>query len=245
MAKKEDRKKHKKREREKKRDARHRQHLASLQPSTYPNIVINADCEDPAFREVVGEVAANFSYNDDADCPPEMRDHYRAIAMIGWQEWYAALKAKIYREHDFQVTAERALQETTVPVFLHFGTWLFEHLPPQYTKRFTREHFFRIDQYQNVLLVSFTLINSVEDKGQRLYLPHWSPTVKMQGVEWQVGLYPHALDRLCSRLVPQGALTHSRCVDVYHRFSGGLLQFSPVSLFDGEEAARVEFSPPL
>ncbi len=46
MAKKDDHKKQKKRLREK----RHRQHLASLRPSLYPAIVVNADCKDPVFR---------------------------------------------------------------------------------------------------------------------------------------------------------------------------------------------------
>ncbi len=245
MAKKEDRKKQKKRLREKKRDARSRQRLASQRPSLYPDIVINADCEDPAFREVVAKVVSEYSYDDDSHCPPEIREHYVAIATIGWKHWYAALEAKMYREQGEGVPAKRALQQLTLPILLHFGTWLFQHLPPRYTATFTPEHFFRIDHYGNVLLVSFTLMECVEDKGQRLYIPQWEPTVRMQGVEWKVGLYPHALNRLCSRLVPQSALTYSNCVDVFHRFNQGMLQFVPSSLADGSVAARVDFSPPL
>lgn len=245
MAKKEDRRKQKKRLREKKKEVRERQHLASLRESIYPDIVINADCEDPEFRKVVGEIASGFSYEDDAHCPPHIRDHYRVIALIGWRKWYAALKAQMYREHVFRVPAERDLQVHAVPVFLHFGTWLFEHLPPRYTSRFTPETFFRIDQYRNVLVVSFTLMKRVEEKGQRLYTPQCEPTIRMQGVEWKIGLYPHALNRLCSRLVPQSALTYSNCVDVFHRFNQGMLQFVPVSLADGSVAARVDFRPPL
>jgi hypothetical protein len=245
MAKKEDRKKQKKRLRDKKKDSRQRQHLASQRPSPFPDIVINADCEDPVFRKVVAEVVADFSYTDDTHCPPDIRDHYSVIAMIGWREWYASLKAKMYSEHVFRVPAERALQGVTVPVFLHFGTWVFQHLPPQYTARFDPAHFFRVDQYRNVLLVSFTLMEYVRDNGQRLYIPQREPTMSMQGVDWKIGLYPHALERLCSRLVPQSALTYSNCVDVFYRFDRGILQFVPTSFADGSVAARVDFTPPL
>ena len=245
MAKKDDRKKQKKRLRENKKRARQLQHIASQQPSLYPNIVVNADCKDPVFRKAVFEVLSGYSYRDDAHCTPENREHYLSIAQIGWKAWYDGLSEKAYASHPDRMTAERALQQATLPQMLHFGTWLFQHLPPKYTERFDPEHFFRIDNFGNVLIVSFTLMDCIEDKGQWLYIPHWKPTVQMQGVEWQVGLYPHALERLCSRLVPQHSLTYANCVDVFYRFSQNLLRFVPASLADGQEALRVEFSPPL
>lgn len=245
MAKKEDRKKQKKRLREKKRDARHRQHLASLRPSLYPDIVVNADCRDPVFRDAVAEVLSGYSYTDDAHCPPEIREDYLAIARLGWKGWYAMMREKAIESHANDVAAQRALQKATLPSMLHFGTWLFQQLPPRYTTQFDPEHFFRIDHVGNLHVVSFTLMDCIEDKGQRLYIPHCKPTVQMQGVDWQVGLYPHALERLCSRLVPRSSLTYANCVDVFHRFSQGMLRFVPVSLADGQEAARVDFCPPL
>jgi hypothetical protein len=245
MAKKEDRKKQKKRLREKKRGVRQRQHLASLQPSPFPAIVLNADCKNPVFRNAVGEAASAYSYNDDSHCPPEIREHYRTIAQIGWHGWYTALREQAYELHSDRTPAERALQEATVPTFLHFGTWLFPRLPPQYNSRFDPEHFFRIVPHRNTLLVSFTFMESVEDSGHQLYIPQWEPTIRMQGIDWKIGLYPHALDRLCSRLVPRNALTYSNCVDVFHRFDQGMLRFVPTMLADGQEAARVDFSPPL
>lgn len=245
MAKKEDRKKQKKRLREKKKDARRQQYLASFKPSLYPDIVVNADCEDPVFRKVVGETLSGFSYDDDAHCPPEYRDHYLAVATLGWKAWYALMRQKAHKEHSERFAAERALQNATVPFMLHFGTWLFQNLPPKYTERFDPERFFRIDRAANVLVVSFTLMERVEDKGQRLYIPPWEPTMQMQWVDWKVALYPHALDRLCSRLVPQAALTYANCVDVFYRFSQNMVEFDPVTLADGQQAARVTFSPPL
>jgi len=245
MAKKEDRKKQKKRLREKKKDARRRQHQASLTPALYPDIVVNADCDDPVFRKVVGETLERFSYADDTHCPPEYRDHYLAVATIGWKAWYTLMREKAHKEHSDRFAAARALQNATLPFMLHFGTWLFQNLPPKYTERFDPERFFRIDQVANVLVVSFTLMESVQDKGQRLYIPPWEPTIQMQGVDWKVGLYPHALNRLCFRLVPQGALTYPNCVDVFYRFSQNMVHFDPVTLADGHQAARVTFSPPL
>jgi hypothetical protein len=245
MAKKDDRKKQKKRLREQKKETRQREHLASLRPSLYPDIVVNADCKNPVFRQAVAEVVSVYSHKDDAHCPPETREHYLTIAKIGWKPWYAKMKKKTYQSHPDSVAAERALQEATLPQMLHFGTWVFAHLPSKYTTRFDPDHFFRIDNFGNVLLVSFTLMDCVEDESQWLYIPHWKPTVQMQGVGWQVGLYPHALERLCSRLVPQHSLTYANCVDVFIRFSQNLLRFVPISLADGQEALRVEFSPPL
>jgi hypothetical protein len=245
MAKKEDRKKQKKRLREKKKDARQRQHLASMQPSLYPDIVLNADCKDPVFRQAVADTLSRYSYKDDAHCPPENREHYLTIARVGWKAWYERMQEKAYASQSDSVSPVRALQEATLPQMLHFGTWVFEHLPKKYTARFDPEHFFRIDNHGNAMLVSFTLMDCIEDKDQRIYIPQWKPTVQMQGVEWQVGLYSHALDRLCSRLVPQHSITYSNCVDVFHRFSQNLLRFMPTSLADGQEALRVDFSPPL
>jgi len=245
MARKDDRKKQKQRLRDKKKHERRRKFQASLRPSRYPNIVVNADCDDPVFRKVVGETLERFSYDDDAHCPPEYREHYLTVAQIGWSAWYESMGDEVYETHADGLTADRALQHATLPFMLHFGTWLFQNLPPKYTERLTPESFFRIDQVANVLVVSFTLMESVEDKGQRLYIPPWEPTMQMQGVDWKVGLYPHALDRLCSRLVPQGALTYSNCLDVFYRFSQNMLEFDPVTLADGQQAARVTFSPPL
>jgi hypothetical protein len=245
MARKEDRKKQKKRLREKKKDMRQRQHLASLQPSLYPDIMVNADCEDPVFRQAVIDVVDRYSHTDDAHCPPETREHYLTIAKIGWKAWYLKMQDTAFQSHPDRRTAKLALHKATLPHLLHFGTWIFQQLPAQYTERFSPACFFRVDQVHTALIVSFTLIESVEDKGQRLYIPPWKPTIQMQGVNWEVGLYPHALDRLCSRLVPQGALTYSKCIDVFYRFSQNMLQFAPVTLADGQQAARVAFSPPL
>ena len=207
--------------------------------------MVNADCKNPVFGKAVAEVLSGYSYKDDAHCPPENREHYLTVARIGWTAWYAGMREKAYESHQDSVTAERSLQEATLPHMLHFGTWVFEHLPQKYKKQFDPAHFFRIDNYGKSLLVSFTLMDCVEDKGKLLYIPHWKPTVRMQGVEWQAGLYPHALERLCSRLVPQHSLTYTNCVDVFHRFSQNMLRFVPTSLADGQEAVRVDFSPPL
>lgn len=245
MAKKEDRKKQKKRLREQKKDARARQHLASQRPSLYPDIVVDRDCEDSCFLQTIKGVVSSFSYGDDAHCSPEHREHYLTIAQIGWTAWYERMRDQAKKMFPERASAQRSLQEATLPHLLHFGTWVFQNLPPQYTSRFDPEHFFRVIQYGNVMIVSFRLMDHTEDKGQRIYTLPSKPTVEIQGVRWQVGLYPHALERLCLRLVPQYGLTYASCFDVFCRFDQGLLCFVPTSLADGQEAIRVDFTPPL
>ena len=245
MARKEDRKKHKQRLRDKKKDARARQHQLSLRPSPYPGIAINTDHVNPAFRNAVKELAESFSYTDDSHCPPDIRAHYRTIACIGWVDWYAAVRGKAYLEHDDSSEAEQWLQRSTLPTMLHLGTWLFQRLPTIYTSRFSPEHFFRVDNIGSGQVVSFKLMDHVKEQGQHVYTPPTNPTIPMQGVEWQIAMYCHALERVCSRLVPAHSMSYSHCYDLYLRFNQGLLRYIPATLADGSEAARVEFLAPL
>lgn len=244
MAKKEDRKKQKQRLREKKKETRHRHHLESLRP-VFPEIRLVNDCRDPVFFKAVSDVIDRWSYTDDAHCPPEFRANYRTIAKVGWPEWDRQNRAAAKKAQPDAESARLAAQEAVIRQATQFGTWVFENLPPQYTTRFNPEYFFKVNFTPIGMAVSFTLMSSVEDKGQRLYIPRSKPHIHMQGTDWQVALYPHALDRLCSRLVPQHSLTYTNCTDVWVRFHQKVILFAPTSLPDGQEAARVDFIPPL
>ena len=67
----------------------------------------------------------------------------------------------------------------------------------------------------------------------------------MNGVKWTVGLYSHAVERICDRLFCGQSPKYSTYLDVYSRLSRSWLSFEPLTLYDGQEAARVLFQLPL
>jgi hypothetical protein len=102
-----------------------------------------------------------------------------------------------------------------------------------------------VDLEDRGLVIRFNLFEQAEEHGQSLFLLPGRPTVTTNGVKWTVGLYSHAVERICDRLYNGQPPDYGTYLDLYFRLSRGWLSFEQLALHDGQEAARVLFELPL
>jgi hypothetical protein len=246
MAKKDDRKKQKKRLKEQKRTAAHREHLAAKAiASRYPRIIIDPTGGEPGFVEEVRRVVGRFSFDDPECCDEIVRNNYMLMAKLGMRGWRDYFRERIWAESESSVEAKATLERNGVAIFSHLGKWIFNSLPRHLTAAFSPATFFQVDLTDAGAVVRFNLLKSVEEPTGRLYIPPDEPTVVMQGATWRVGLYRHALERLCSRLQMGASLRYTHYAEISLRFAHRMLTYTPMTLHDGQESLRVDFELPL
>lgn len=262
MAKKDDRKKQKKRLKEQKRQAEVRRHQAVLRHlNKYPRIKIIPAGGDSALVSEIERLVNEFSFEDPECCPADIRQDYESIAKNGLIK-HIRSTMKMERERvallrrfssvldgqltdiDFSLDNKTLAEQLIVCQFaaLHcqVGTWLFEHLPKSFTEGSPARYFFKTELEDADIVVRFELLESVGESHNPLYLFPKRATVAMQGVTWEVGLYRHALEQLCDRLIQDIEASYHRWFELYSLFRGPALAFVPVTLSDGTEAVRID-----
>ena len=246
MARKEDRKKQKQRTKENKRAARHRDYLAAeAKANRYPPIVIDSSGANPAIVDAVRQILSGFSYDDPECCDQVTLNNYLLLRTVGPRERYLRVREQLEARYQSEQEAAAAVEYHAVQFHQHLGEWIFRRLPEQFTTPFSPEHFYRVDITDRGLFVRFELLASVGEPHNPLYVPPTKPTVVMQGVRWQVGLYRHALEQLCARLQCTDTHGYASYLALYFRFTNGYLVYEPVQLPHGQEALRVDFELPL
>lgn len=246
MAKKEDRKKQKKRLKEKKKATERRRHLeAQAQAARYPRIIVNPAGGDPAFVGVVSEIVKTFSFDDPQCCDDTTRANYASIADVGMKGWVRHFAGEIAQVSSTPQEARLRHEYQLVTMYSHFGEWLFAQLPMGLKSSFSLDTFFRVHLDDTGIGIHFTLLESVGEPANPLYLPPDAPKVVMQGAKWQVGLYRHALERICSRITGGRETTYAGYNDIYFRLHQKCFAYEPVILHGGQEALRVDFQLPV
>lgn len=246
MAKKEDRKKQKKRLREKKRAADQRLHQAALEHAKkYPSIRVVPTGGDPAFVAVIEELVAAFAFDDPACCPDDLRAVYRKIAELGFEGYCRKISVELSDRTSSRREALAIFEQHARYAFCHFGEWLFGKLPGRFKDCPPPTYFFRTKLTQARIEVRFDLLEAVGEPENPLYIPPDKPTVLMQGARWQVGLYRHALERLCGRLQETKTRAFLDNFHVHYLLTRQRLAYEPVLLADGSHALRVDMKLPL
>jgi hypothetical protein len=234
MAKQEDRKKHKKRLKEKrkaeKRAARGR----------FPQLVIIPDGEDPGFMRVVEELVDSFDFDDPDSCSSDDRHMYLLLRTLGLDGIFARLDsqsvAEVAAKHE--LSREDLIDEILVPLLTHLGEWIFERLPDQYRTNPLPFYFYDIVPQAKHLSIRFQFLPHVKSPHGTIYLSPLEPTVRINDEDFKVGFTRHALERACHRLALNQPITYYDFKRVATHFKT-CEYFEVISLPDEQLALRL------
>lgn len=246
MAKKEDRKKQKKRLKEQKRAAERRQYQAAIERANrYPRIRVFPAGGDPEFVAEIERLVSEFSFDDPECCSETLRVHYETIAELGLQHYFFKVNEEAISEYPDKAVRDALVERHLMKVYSHFGDWLFRQLPSRFKEAEPPTYFFRTTLADTSIEVRCALLETVGEPGNLLYIPPEKPTVVMQGAKWKVGLYHHALERMCRRLHLGMTRSYSDYLHLHTVLNEKMLAYEPVTLTDGSEALRVDLDMPL
>ena len=246
MAKKDDRKKQKKRLKEQKRAADRRLQLAALEHAKhYPSISVVPAGGDAAIAGVIEELVAAFSFDDPACCPDDLRPVYRRITELGFEGYCRMVSVELSHRTASRREALAIFEQHIGYVICHFGEWLFQELQSRFSEFQPLTHFFRIKLTNSRIQIHFDLLEAVGEPDNPLYVFPEKPKVLMQGARWEVGLYRHALERVCSRLIGTASWSYTSNFHVHYMLTRKMLTYEPVLLVDGSQALRVDMKLPL
>ena len=246
MAKKEDRKKQKKKLKEQKRAAERRQYIAAIQRANrYPRIRVFPTGGDPEFVAEIERLVNEFSFDDPECCPETLRVHYKTIAELGLQHYFSIVNEQAYAEYPDRAVREAVVERHLMDVYLHFGSWLYQELPSRFKEAEPPLYYFHTLLAGSSIEVRCELLEAVGEPENLLYIPPDEPTVVMQGAKWKVGLYHHALERMCRRLQLVTPRTYADYLHLHTVLNDKMLAYEPVTLTNGSEALRVDMEMPL
>lgn len=243
MARKEDRKKQKKREKEGKLAARRRDFLAAkASANRYPSIVVDPTGGDPLFVAAIQDLVDRFNFNDDSCCPADMRAHctlFKQHGLSKLRDFARRADATGHTDPD-GLTGEVAYISLLASLINGLGDWLFRNLPERYTKHPLPYYYFHVDAQEDEYRISFSFLPSVRVPELRspIFSSPLTPTVEMGGGKWKLGFVDHVLERACERISSTQPIT-------YPAFQGCQLYFEnciyyePVTLPSGQEAVRL------
>lgn len=246
MPSKDERKKQKRRLKEQKRASALRRRLAAIkQAHRFPRIIVDPAGGDPEFVAEVHRILSKYSFEDSACCGEDHRNYFELIASGGLTKFRKHLFDGLLSAASDRNEASAVMEKCMVDLHCHLGDWLFKSLPDRFTVAPLPTYFFRTVMGERNIQVRFDLLRSVGEPTNPLYVLPGNATVEMQGVKWHVGLYHHALERLCQRLNGDGDARFTRNMHLHCVLTQSMLAYTPVALADGSEALRVDFSLPL
>jgi hypothetical protein len=246
MPSKDERNKQKRRLREQKRASAQRRRLAAIQHANrFPRIIVEPAGGDPEFVNEVQRILSDYSFEDPACCEEDCRNNFELIASSGLTKFRQYFYDGLLKAASDRNEASAVMEKCMVDLHCHLGEWLFKRLPQHFTAAPLPTYFFRTVMGEREIRVRFDLLQSVGEPANPIYVLPGNATVEMQGVKWQVGLYHHALERLCQRLNGDGDARFTRNMHLHCVLTQSMLAYKPVALADGSEALRVDFSLPL
>lgn len=246
MAKKDDRKKQKKRLKEQKRATERRKYIAAIQRANrYPRIKVLPTGGDPELVAEIERLVSEFSFDDPECCSDKLQLNYQRIAAMGFEAYAFTVKHEVEAQTSSQSEKEAMIEVHVLGMYQHLGMWLFERLPPHFSAEPLPKYFFRTEFQGTEIRVRFDLLEAVGEPGNPLYIAPEKPTVVMQGARWQVGLYYHALERMCHRLQAKGPRSYTDNLFMDSVLTQKMLAYEPATLADGSHALRVDLELPL
>ena len=194
---------------------------------------------------MIEELVAAFAFDDPACCPDDLRAVYRKIAELGFEGYCRLISVELSDRTSSRREALAIFEQHLRYVFCLLGEWLFQKLPSRFTECPPPTYFFRTELKAARIQVHFDLLEAVGEPDNPLYVLPERPTVLMQGAHWQVGLYRHALERLCGRLQETKPRSFLDNFHVHYLLTRNMLAYEPVLLADGNHALRVDMKLPL
>jgi hypothetical protein len=204
-----------------------------------PRLLVDPEFGSPELVGVIQDLAPKFDLRL-PECRGQAPTQYFTLLREYGVEGFQDLIRQLARTSpDPQRTTEDIVFHQITGTLNAPGNWLFERLPSHLKNGSLITNFFYVAFDGDDFIVRFRVLETATSAGGTVYIPPCKPTIRLAGVQWDVALHRHAMERLCERLRATAAPTYYQYFLLWASLSHNIWRYEPIELNDGQQGLRV------